>query len=88
MSGFLDPKPLTVAALDTAVSGKITTPGSATATALSATILDLGNENFVPKGSTQVGLDTDGVPYFSDALAFTDAVPVLTDTDGVPYFDA
>jgi hypothetical protein len=37
MSGFLDPKPLTVAGLDNAVSGKITTPGSAVATALNAT---------------------------------------------------
>jgi len=38
--GFLDPKPLTTAGLDTATAAKITTPGTATATALNATIGD------------------------------------------------
>lgn len=38
--GFLDPKPQTQAGLDTAVRDKITTPGTETATALNATILD------------------------------------------------
>jgi hypothetical protein len=36
----------------------------------------------------QVGIDTDGVPYFASGLAFADAVPILTDTDGVPYINA
>ncbi|MGO4186344.1 hypothetical protein [Pseudarthrobacter sp. TAF60_1] len=36
----------------------------------------------------QAGVDTDGVPYFADGLAFSQAVPVLTDTDSVPYFNA
>jgi len=34
---FMDPKPLTPGALDAAVAGKVTTPGSAVATALTAT---------------------------------------------------
>lgn len=38
--GFLDPKPVTTAGLDAATAAKINTPASATATALSATILD------------------------------------------------
>ncbi|QDG65863.1 hypothetical protein NIBR502772_06195 [Pseudarthrobacter sp. NIBRBAC000502772] len=37
MSDFLGPKPLTAASIDAAITGKITTPGSATATALTAT---------------------------------------------------
>lgn len=37
---FLDPKPITAAGLDAATAAKVNTPGSATATALSATILD------------------------------------------------
>lgn len=65
---------------DASVAAYINAAGSATQTALTAT--------YVPRGSTQVGLDTDGVPYFSDTLAFTAAVPVLTDTDGVPYINA
>jgi hypothetical protein len=50
--------------------------------------LAAANAAFIPKASSQIGLDADGVPYFSDTLAFTDAVPVLTDTDGVPYINA
>jgi hypothetical protein len=46
------------------------------------------NATYVPRSSSQIGLDTDGVPYFSSALDFASAVPVLTDTDGVPYFNA
>lgn len=65
---------------DSAISSFINTPGSATATALNAT--------YVPRASSQIGVDTDGVPYFSNALDFASAVPVLTDTDGVPYINA
>lgn len=32
-----------------------------------------------------VGVDEDGIPYFSAGIAFKDATPVLSDTDGVPY---
>ena len=76
--GFLDPKPVTTAGLDAATAAKINAPGSATSTALSAT--------FVSMSQAQIGLDTDGAPYFASGLAFADAVPVLTDTDGVPYY--
>ena len=43
---------------------------------------------YVPRSLTQIGLDNDGAPYFSDALEFSAAVPILTDTDGVPYISA
>ena len=65
---------------DASVAAIIEDSGSETAGVLSAT--------YIPRGLTQVGLDTDGVPYFSDALEFTEAVPLLTDVDGVPYFGA
>lgn len=47
--GILDPKPQTVAGLDAAVTAKITTPGSAVATALSATIGTQVSAGVAPK---------------------------------------
>jgi hypothetical protein len=69
-----------VATLDAAVTAKINDGASATATALNAT--------YVSMAQAQVGIDSDGVPYFASGLAFADAVPILTDTDGVPYINA
>ncbi len=47
----------------------------------------VGTPNSLRITATHVGIDTDGVPYFSEELAFSDAVPVIADTDGVPYVE-
>lgn len=35
-----------------------------------------------------VGYDDDGILYYSNSMAFADAVPILLDEDGVPYVPA
>ncbi len=40
---------------------------------------------FVLRSESLIGVDVDGVPYFSTGLSFDEAVPLLLDTDGVPY---
>lgn len=59
--GFLDPKPLTAAGLDTATAAKITTPGSETATALSATYVRFLDTNGNPVSGDLVTIVVDTV---------------------------
>jgi len=41
--------------------------------------------SYVRLDQVGIGIDTDGVPYYSNGLAYQDARPILVDTDGVPY---
>ena len=70
---FMDPKPLTPGALDAAVAGKVTTPGSAVATALTATILTQSGE--VVSGD-QGALLADEMRWFRNQLGGVDTEPV------------
>lgn len=64
MSDFLGPKPLTVAGLDTAAAAKIGTPGSAMATALSATYATKGELADLPTGGATLTV-TDAVGEYA-----------------------
>lgn len=79
-----------VSAVDAAASAEAATSAAAGAAAAVADVPTLAvlTTTFVSRVQAQVSLDTDGVPYFSDATAFGSAIPILSDTDGVPYLAA
>lgn len=42
---------------------------------------------FVRLDQVAIALDTDGIPYWGNAIDLGDSLRVLTDTDGVPYVE-
>jgi len=77
---FMDPKPLTPGALDAAVAGKVTTPGSAVATALTATIdTQIEGSSYLP---ATFALKTDPLATIKALVSKRDTLPVVVVSTG------